>query len=128
MDTWLTDTLGIEVPLVQAPMARVSDGPMAAAVSAAGALGMVAFGPGVSAAVVAEQARGAAPPGRPYGIGLRAWALEQDDAALQAVLETDAAIISVSFGAFEGPVERVKQAGKLATTQVGTLAEARRAE
>lgn len=41
MDTWLTATLDIDVPLVQAPMARVSEGGLAAAVSAAGALGMV---------------------------------------------------------------------------------------
>ena len=128
MDTWLTRTLRIDVPLVQAPMARVSDGPMAAAVSAAGALGMLAFGPAASAADVAEQARVAGEPGRPYGVGLMAWALERDDSALQAVLETDAAVVSVSFGAFEGPIQRAKQAGKLVTTQVGNLAEARRAE
>ena len=128
MDTWLTRTLRIDVPLVQAPMARVSDGPMAAAVSAAGALGMLAFGPAASAADVAEQARVAGEPGRPYGVGLMAWALERDDSALQAVLETDAAVVSVSFGAFEGPIQRLKQAAKLVTTQVGNLAEARRAE
>lgn len=28
MGTWLTRTLGIEVPLIQAPMAGVSEGPM----------------------------------------------------------------------------------------------------
>ena len=81
-DTWLTRRLGIDVPLVQAPMARVSDGPMAAAVSGAGALGMVAFGPSATAQDVAEQAAVAAEPGRPYGIGLMAWALERDPAPL----------------------------------------------
>jgi nitronate monooxygenase len=128
MDTWLTSTFGLEVPVVQAPMARVSEGRMAAAVSAAGALGMVAFGPRPAPAYIAEQARIAGEPGRPYGIGLMAWALEGDERALQAVLNTDAALVSVSFGAFERPVERLKAAGKLVTTQVGTLAEARRAE
>lgn len=128
MDTWLTRTLGIDVPLVQAPMARVSEGRMAAAVSRAGALGMVAPGPGTSPAHLADQARVAAEPGRPYGIGLLAWALEGEDPLLQAVMETDAAVVSVSFGPFEEPVDRLKEAGKLVTTQVGTLAEARRAE
>lgn len=126
--TWLTRRLGIDVPVVQAPMARVSDGRMAAAVSAAGALGMVAFGPSASAERVAEQARIAAGPGKPYGIGLMAWAVEQDPAPLEAALETDAALVSVSFGSFEGPVERVRAAGKLVTTQVGNLGEARRAQ
>ena len=128
MKTWLTDTLGLDVPLVQAPMARVSEGAMAAAVSASGALGMVGIGPGASPAYVAEQARVAAAAGRPYGVGLMAWALEKDPAPLAAVLETDAAVVSVSFGAFEGPLEQLRAAGKLVTTQVGNLEEARRAE
>jgi nitronate monooxygenase len=127
-DTWLTRRLGIDVPLIQAPMARVSDGPMAAAVSAAGALGMVAFGPSARAEDVAGQAGVAAGAGRPYGVGLMAWALERDQAPLEAALETDAALVSVSFGAFEEPVRRVKEAGRLVTTQVGTVDEARRAE
>lgn len=127
-DTWLTAALGIEGPLVQAPMARVSEGAMAAAVSAAGALGMVAVGPDATADHVVEQALVAGAPGRPYGIGLLAWALERDPAPLEAALSTDASLVSVSFGAFEEPVARVRAAGKLATTQVGNLAEARRAE
>ena len=65
---------------------------------------------------------------RPYGIGLLAWALEQDPAPLEAVLESDAALVSVSFGNFEEPLQRLKAAGKLVTTQVGNLEEARRAE
>ena len=128
MDTWLTRTLGIDVPLIQAPMARVSEGAMAAAVSQAGALGMVGMGPAASPAHIEEQARVAAAPGRPYGIGLMAWVLEQQPAQLEAVLGTDAALVSVSFGAFEEPVERLKAAGRLVTTQVGNRAEAERAE
>jgi nitronate monooxygenase len=128
MESWLTGLLGIDVPVVQAPMARVSDGQMAAAVSAAGALGMVAFGPNATAGDVAEQAGVAGEAGKPYGMGLMAWAVERDPAPLEAALETDAALISVSFGAFEEPVRRVKAAGKLVTTQVGNLEEARRAE
>jgi nitronate monooxygenase len=128
MDTWLTRALGIDVPLIQAPMARVSEGALAAAVSAAGALGMVAVGPTATAAYVHAHARTAAGTGKPYGIGLMAWALEQDPTPLDAALDTDARLVSVSFGPFEEPVRRVKDAGKLATTQVGTLAEARRAE
>ncbi len=128
MNTWLTDTLGIDVPLVQAPMARVSEGPMAAAVSGAGALGMVGFGPGASQEYVAEQAWVAGSAGRPFGFGLMAWALELDPAPLEAVMETDARVVSVSFGAFEQPVARLKESGKLVTTQVGNLEEARRAE
>jgi len=128
METWLTRTLGVEVPLIQAPMAHVSEGLLAGAVSKAGGLGMIGVGPARPRAYVEEQAAVAGSAGRPYGIGLLAWALAQDPAPLEATLESDAALVAVSFGAFEEPVQRAKAAGKLATTQVGNLAEARRAE
>ena len=128
METWLTRTLGIDVPLVQAPMAGVSEGLMAGAVSKAGGLGMIGVMPGRSRADLEEQTAVASSAGRPYGIGLLAWALEKDPAPLEATLESDAALVSVSFGSFEEPLGRLKAAGKLVTTQVGTLDEARRAE
>ena len=128
MQTWLTRTLGIDVPLIQAPMARVSEGRLAAAVSEAGALGMIGVGPAASAEWVAEQSRVASSTGGPYGIGLMAWALEENPAQLDAVVESDARLVSVSFGAFEEPVRRLKAAGKIVTTQVGNLDDSRRAE
>jgi nitronate monooxygenase len=54
MKTRLTELLGIELPLIQAPMAGVSTPEMAAAVSNAGGLGSVALG-----AVAADAARAA---------------------------------------------------------------------
>lgn len=128
MRTWLTLSLGIDLPLVQAPMARVSEGRMAAAVSAAGALGMVAAGPAASPAWIAEQAQMASRPGRPYGIGLMAWAVQHNPGQLDAAAASDAALVSVSFGPLAEPVRRLKKAGKLVATQVGNLDEARRAE
>jgi len=128
METWLTRTLGVDLPLIQAPMAGVSEGLLAGAVSEAGGLGMIGVGPARSRAYVEEQAAVAASVARPYGIGLLAWALEQDPAPLEAVLESDAALVSVSFGGFEEPLQRLKAAGKLVTTQIGNLEEARRAE
>lgn len=127
MQTWLTRTLGIDVPLVLAPMARVAEGRLAGAVSAAGALGMIGVGPAASPEWIAEQAGLASTAGRPFGIGLMAWALEENPAQVDAVAESAAAVVSVSFGAFEGPVRRLKQAGKIVTTQVGNLDDSRRA-
>jgi nitronate monooxygenase len=127
METWLTRALDVDVPLVQAPMARVSDGRLAAAVSTAGALGMIGAGSAASPQWIAEQAGTASATGKPYGIGLMAWALEQNPSQLDAVLDTDARLVSVSFGAFEDPVRRLRDAGKVVTTQVGNLEEARRA-
>ncbi len=101
---------------------------MAGAVSKAGGLGMIGVGPARSRAYVEEQAAVARSAGRPYGIGLLAWAVEQDPAPLEATLASDAALVSVSFGNFEEPLQRLKAAGKLVTTQVGNLRGGRRAE
>ncbi len=125
--TWLTDTFALEHPVVCAPMAGPGDGALAAAVSAAGGLGMVGVGAARTPAWVREQAAVAAQGGA-YGVGLMAWALETDDAQLDAVLEVRPALVSVSFGRFEPFVARLREAGISVTTQVGTPEEARRAE
>src|SRR6188508_1840179 len=127
METWLARTLGVDLPLIQAPMAGVSEGLLAGAVSKAGGLGMIGVGPARLRTYVEEQAAVAGSVAgsvaRPYGIGLLAWALEQDPAPLEAVLESDAALVSVSFGSFEEPLQRLKAAGKLVTTQIGNFEE-----
>ncbi len=127
MRTWLTRTAGLTVPLVQAPMARVSGGRLAGAVSAAGALGMIGAGATATPSWLAEEARLAAEPGRPWGVGLMAWALPDNPALLEAVAESDATVVSVSFGPLEKPVRVLKDAGKLVGAQAGTLEDARRA-
>ncbi|MBV9097539.1 MAG: nitronate monooxygenase, partial [Frankiaceae bacterium] len=52
--TWLTNTFGLDVPVVSAPMAGVSGGALAAAVSAAGGLGLVGFASGTADQLQAE--------------------------------------------------------------------------
>lgn len=129
--TWLTDTFGLTVPVVAAPMAGPGEGPLAAAVSAAGGLGMVGVADSRSPAWVREQARIAAAPGRPYGVGLMAWALERDAAQLGAVLDLDPdlrpGLVSVSFGGVDPFVARLREAGVRVAVQAGTVAEAERA-
>ena len=44
MNTRVTDLLGIRVPVIQGAMARIADGKLAGAVSAAGGLGIIACG------------------------------------------------------------------------------------
>ena len=126
--TWLTSRFGLDVPVVGAPMAGPGEGALAAAVSAAGGLGMVGVNASRGADWVREQAQVAAASGRAYGVGLMAWALERDPAPLEAVLEVRPALVSVSFGAFEEPVRRLREAGLTVAVQAGALAEAVRAE
>lgn len=128
MRTWLTDAFSLDVPVVCAPMAGPGEGPLAAAVSAAGGLGMIGVGAARTPAWVAEHAATARATGRSYGIGLMAWALDSRPDLLDAAIAARPALVSVSFGAFEPHVRRVKDAGLAVTTQAGSLDEARRAE
>jgi nitronate monooxygenase len=131
MGTWLTERFGLTVPVVGAPMAGVSGGELAAAVSAAGGLGMVGIGPGADADWVREQVRQAAEPGRPYGAGLLAWSLPAQPAALDALLEDGArrpALVSVSYGDYAPYVRGLQDAGVTVATQAGTVADALAAE
>jgi nitronate monooxygenase len=128
--TWLTERFGLDVAVVGAPMAGVSGGELAAAVSAAGALGMVGVGPAADPGWVREQMRLAAAPGRPYGVGLLAWSLPDQPAVLDAVLDADEppALVSVSFGEYARYVGRLQQAGIAVATQAGTVTDALAAE
>ncbi len=126
--TWLTERFDLTVPVVGAPMAGPGEGRLAAAVSAAGGLGMVGVNADRDAGWVAEQAdlaRGGV--GRQFGFGLMAWALADNPAQLEAVIAERPALVSVSFGPFEEYLEPLRQAGIPVATQAGNVEEARRA-
>ncbi len=126
--SWLTERFDLSVPVVSAPMAGPAEGALAAAVSAAGGLGMVGVGGARGPDWVREQAAVAAEPGRAYGIGLMAWVLERRPEQLEAVLAARPALVSVSYGPFERFVPALRDAGITVATQAGNLEEARRAE
>lgn len=133
MSTWLTDRLGVTVPVASAPMAGVSGGGLAAAVSVAGGLGMVGVGPAADETWVREQLRLASEPARPYGVGLLAWSLPDQPAVLDLLLADDRrwrppALVSVSFGVYAPYVRPLQDAGIAVATQAGTVADALAAE
>ncbi len=128
MRTWLTDTFDLELPVVGAPMAGPGEGRLAAAVSAGGGLGMVGVRGGRTGEWVSEQAKLAAGDGQRFGIGLMAWVLDTQQEQLEAAIDARPALVSVSFGAFEPYVTRLREAGIAVTTQAGNLDEALRAE
>lgn len=127
MHTWLTEQFGLAVPVVAAPMAGVSTGQLAAAVSAAGGLGMIGAGPTMTPERLREQCTVARAGGR-FGVGLMAWALAQDDSIVAVVAAEAPAVVSLSYGPYERWIEPLQAAGIVVTTQVGTLDEARAAE
>jgi nitronate monooxygenase len=124
--TWLTDRFGVTVPVVSAPMAGVSGGALAAAVSTAGGLGMVGIGYDAPAVVTAE-ADVARAGGRPFGIGLIAWFADSNPGLVEAAIAARPALLSLSFGPYTGHVEAAQREGIVVVTQVGTVDEARRA-
>jgi nitronate monooxygenase len=119
--TPLCELLGIERPIVQAPMSDIV--PLAAAVSNAGALGMVTLTWSADTAAVVREV--AALTSRPFGGN---FVLTSDhhrrlDQALAAGLR----IVSFFMGDPAGYVEQVHDAGGIVLHTVGTAEEARRA-
>lgn len=124
VQTWFTRRFGLLQPVVGAPMAGVSGGALAGAISAAGGLGMIGVGPASTGEWIREQADTAAATGQPYGIGLMAWALPGRPDQLAAVLELAPPLVSVSFGDVTPYVAPLRDAGVTVAVQAGTVRDA----
>ncbi|MET1035944.1 MAG: nitronate monooxygenase [Arthrobacter sp.] len=123
----LAATLGVAEPLINAPMAGAAGGVLAAAVSAAGGLGMLGVGGGASDDWLHEQADLAAGAGRPWGAGFMAWVLADSLDPLRAVLEHRPSLVCVSFGDPGPAATLARDAGAMTAMQVGSAAELGRA-
>jgi hypothetical protein len=122
ISTNLTQRLGIEHPVLLAPMGFVAGGALAAAVSAAGGLGML--GGGYADPDWLEREFAAAGH-RPIGCGFITWALAERPASLDVALKYQPAAIMLSFGDAAPFLPQIKRAGALAMCQVQSLAQAR---
>ena len=114
--TWSRD-FGLRVPIVNAPMGGVAGGRLAAAVSAAGGLGMVGMGSDGSRAALKIQLQHVS--GR-FGIGLVDWVMRSEAGLLDDALAAGPALLSVSFGTDLSWVARAHDAGIPTVTQVYT--------
>jgi nitronate monooxygenase len=121
MRTPVCELLGIEHPIVQAPMAAVPE--LAAAVSNAGALGMLALTWSTPVEDVIRET--AALTDRPFG-GNLVLSSDQHD-RLDAALEAGLRIVSLFWGEPAGYVERVHDANGVVLHTVASAEEARRA-
>ena len=119
--TPVCELLGIEQPIVQAPMAAIPR--LAAAVSNAGALGMVTLTWSEDAGAVVRET--AALTARPFGGNLVL--TEDQHRRLDAALEAGLRIVSFFWGDPSGYVQQVHDAGGIVLHTVGTAEEARRA-
>ena len=121
MRTPVCELLGVEHPIVQAPMAAIPR--LAAAVSNAGALGMVTLTWSDDAGAVVRET--AALTARPFGGNL----ILADDQhrRLDQALEAGLRIASFMWGDPASYIKRVHDAGGVAMHTVGSAEEARRA-
>jgi nitronate monooxygenase len=121
--TPVCDLLGIEQPLVQAPIGPAAVPELVAAVSNAGALGML--GLTWFADPVAAVRETAAMTSSPFGANfVVSW---DQRARIEDALEAGLRIVSLSFGDPAGYVDQVHDAGGLVLHSVGSAGEARRA-
>ncbi|MEO6573855.1 MAG: nitronate monooxygenase [Polyangiaceae bacterium] len=120
LTTFLTTSWGLEVPIIGAPMSPQAGGRLAAALSRSGALGMI----GVGAAQPIEQLEGdieecrSLAGGRPFGIGLMAWAVAARPELLDAALQAKPFAIAISFGDPAPYAARIRDAGVHLVSQV----------
>jgi NAD(P)H-dependent flavin oxidoreductase YrpB (nitropropane dioxygenase family) len=121
MTTAVCELLGIERPIVQAPMAAVPR--LAAAVSNAGALGMVTLTWSDDAGAVVSET--AALTTRPFGGNLVL--TEDHHRRLDQALDAGLRIVSFMWGDPTGYIEPVHAAGGVVMQTVGSAKEARRA-
>jgi nitronate monooxygenase len=124
IETALTRLLGIQHPILLAPMGSAAGGKLAAAVTHAGGLGMLGSGYADEKAIRRELSQAG---NAKVGIGFILWALDRNPAALDVALEAKPAAVMLSFGDPSPYTARIKAAGCPIICQVQTLEQAKQA-
>jgi nitronate monooxygenase len=125
IETALTDAFGLDHPIAAAPMALVSGGDLAAAVSNAGGLGFVGGGYGDHAWMRDQLSAASSEAGRPWGVGLITWHTSPETVQIALDYEPDAFLLS--FGDPRPYVDAINEAGCVLFCQVQGVEEARAA-
>lgn len=120
----LSTLLGVRHPILLAPMAGVSGGALAQAVSDAGGFGILGGGYGDEEWLRKELEL---VKGRDVGVGFITWALERQPQLLELALEHQPRAVFLSFGSIRRFAPTVKAANAFLIAQVQTVAQAREA-
>ncbi|TDR88064.1 NAD(P)H-dependent flavin oxidoreductase [Enterovirga rhinocerotis] len=121
IETALTRRLGLSVPVILAPMALVSGGALAAAVSRGGGLGLIGGGY-AEGDWLSEQIAHAG--NAEIGIGFITWALARNPDLLAVALDRRPRAIFLSFGDLRPFAPAIARAGIPLICQVQTLHDA----
>lgn len=125
MKTALTERLGLQVPIIQAPMGGAVGPKMAAAVSNAGGLGMLVPWRAKPDTVRQQIRETRALTSRPFGVNLVIEFPQEE--RLEVCLEERIPIISFFWGDAAALTARAKAGGAVVLHSVGSAAEAKRA-
>ncbi len=122
IETALTAKFDLSAPILSAPMAGIAGGALAAAVSAAGGLGLIGGGYGDRDWLVRElDIAGNAG----IGVGFITWSLDRQPGLLALALERRPRAIFLSFGDLRAHARTVAAAGVPLIAQVQTVRDAR---
>lgn len=124
--TPVTQLLGIDHPILLAPMDLVADGRLVAAVDAAGGFGILGGGYGEEQWLAREldvldrsKVR--------FGVGFITWNMAKQPRLLELVLERKPVAVMLSFGSPVPFIDRIKRTGAFAICQVQSAALAKEA-
>jgi nitronate monooxygenase len=122
--TPLNDLFDIKHPVLLAPMAGVSGGALAAAISNAGGLGLIGGGYGDADWLMHQfDAAGDAR----IGVGFITWSVAQQPHLLDLALDRNPAALMLSFGDFKPFLGQIRDTQTTLIVQVQTLDQAREA-
>lgn len=124
--TPVTKLLGIDHPILLAPMDIVADGRLVAAVDAAGGFGILGGGYGEEKWLtreldVLEQAKAR------FGVGFITWSMAKQPRLLDLALARRPVAVMLSFGSPALFIERIKRSGAIVMCQVQSAALAKEA-
>ena len=127
MKTRITELLGIEYPIIQGGMAWVAESHLAAAVSAAGGLGLIG-GANAPAEVIRNYIREVkAATDKPFGVNVMLMSPYADEVA-KVVVEEGVKVVTTGAGNPEKYIEMWKAAGVKVIPVVASVALAKRME
>ena len=125
-DNRVTRMLGVEIPIVQAPMGWIARSPLASAVSRAGALGIIETSSGELDAIRGEITRMFELTDRPFGVNI-AQAFVRDPSIVEFVAEQGVRFVTTSAGSPTQYTKALKEAGLTVYHVVPTLRAALKA-
>jgi len=126
MKTRITDLLGVDYPILQAPMGWIARAQLASAVSNAGGLGIIETSSGELDAVRAEIAKMRELTDKPFGVNI-AQLFVRDPSIVDFVVENGVKFVTTSAGDPRKYTEKLKAAGLTVFHVVPTLRAALKA-